>query len=113
MDILDFLSAKFSGELLERFKYLANAQRIPLDLFRDQPNQEVLARYLQGEVARCLTEVGDTEKAWIDLSIYSFMLHILGAETAGEIITTYQREASEVPTVGIAQAHAINIDSLD
>jgi hypothetical protein len=112
VDILDFLSAKFSGELLERFKYLANAQRIPLDLFRDQPNQEVLARYLQGEVARLLTEL-DAENAWLDMSVYTFMLHVLGAESAGEIINTYQRDASAIPAVGIAQAHAIEIESLD
>jgi hypothetical protein len=112
VDILDFLSAKFSGELLDRFKYLTDAQKIPLDLFRDEPNQEVLARYLMGEVAECLMDPSK-EHAYIDLSIYSFMLHILGAETAGEIISTYKREASAVPAVGIAQAHAIDINSLD
>jgi len=112
VDILEFLSAKFSGELLERFKYLTEKQKVPLDLFRDEANQEVLARYLMGEIAELISK-HDSENAWIDISIYSFMLHILGAETAGEIISTYQRAASEVPAVGIAQAHAIDISSLE
>lgn len=96
MDIKDFLAAKFDSELKEHFLKLADTGKIPLDLFRDKPNQEVLARYIMGEVAELLTKV-KSPGTWLSLSVFTYMLHLLGAETAAELMSNAAEKKFDSP----------------
>lgn len=113
MEIVDFIAAKFDGELVARFRELASKEKIPLDLFRDEPNQEVLARYLMGEIATMLASRSKPEGTWMDISIYSYMLHILGAESSGELIETYKNSKNALPSVGASSAVAVPLSDID
>lgn len=105
-DIVDFLADKFGRELRQHFVNMATNNKIPTDLFRDKPNQEVLARFLLGEAADIFTDLGRKE-AFIDGAVIFFMLHILGSDSIAEIIDG--GKTSSIPAAGNVEAYAFDI----
>jgi hypothetical protein len=105
-DIKTFIGDKFDRELRQRFEVLVEENQIPLDLFRNEPNQQVLARFITGQMAEVLTDIG-RPNAHIDGAIYMFILHVLGSESIGDMLDGGR--TAEVKATGLAEAYAFDI----
>lgn len=110
MDLYKFLAEKMSVEMQLHFKAMVDRKVIPLEFMNTKDRQQEMARHLLGELADSLTRHAE-ENVYLDIAVISFMLFVLGAEPAAEIIQTYQ--AQPVPAVGIMTATAVPLDEAD
>jgi hypothetical protein len=88
MDIFAVLSSLMATTLKKRFKELVEAKVIDLSFFGDENKYQLAARDLMGKMAGKLTALEETDNAFLDISVFAYLLHAIESETTGEVIAT-------------------------
>ena len=102
MDIVSVLSALMGTTLKKRFKELVDNKTINLSFFGDESKYHLAARDLMGKIASKLTAIEDNENAYLDISIFSYLLHSIESESIGQVVAAGLGFDEEVPPIEAA-----------